>query len=197
MQGTLFPTDLPTGPQTRDAKPAEAPAYQHTCHWPGCGVAVPPKMWGCKRHWFTLPKPLRDAIWDAYVPGQEITKTPSAEYMDAAHRVQEWIREFEANRPGAAPALAAKADPQTSHDAAAYYVSGGGYATDCGRVYRALQAHDGATSAELAQASGIDRHLCAKRLPNLEAAGVVRRGESRPCKTNGNKAVTWWVGRAV
>jgi len=24
---------------------------------------VPPKMWGCKKHWFKLPKSLRDKIW--------------------------------------------------------------------------------------------------------------------------------------
>lgn len=29
-------------------------------HWPGCGAHVPPAMWGCRRHWFMLPKRLRD-----------------------------------------------------------------------------------------------------------------------------------------
>jgi hypothetical protein len=63
----------------------------HTCHWPGCGKLVPPKMWGCKEHWFALPKPLRDRIWAAYQPGQEITKTPSLEYIEAAKQVRNWI----------------------------------------------------------------------------------------------------------
>ena len=44
----------------------------HICHWPGCNKQVPPAMWGCKAHWFKLPLPLRNAIWAAYVPGQEI-----------------------------------------------------------------------------------------------------------------------------
>jgi hypothetical protein len=35
----------------------------HTCHWPDCRKEVPPAMWGCKQHWFALPKPLRDRIW--------------------------------------------------------------------------------------------------------------------------------------
>jgi len=48
-------------------------------------------MWGCKPHWYRLPKHLRDRIWAAYVPGQEITKTPSREYIDAANAVQAWI----------------------------------------------------------------------------------------------------------
>ena len=56
----------------------------HLCHWPECEKEVPPAMWGCKAHWFTLPKKIRDRIWATYVPGQEITKTPSAEYLDAA-----------------------------------------------------------------------------------------------------------------
>lgn len=66
----------------------------HTCHWPGCGLAVPPHMWGCRSHWFTIPKYLRDKIWATYRPGQEITKTPSAEYIAAATEVQEWIRSY-------------------------------------------------------------------------------------------------------
>jgi len=63
----------------------------HTCHRPGCGREVPPKLWGCKVHWYALPKPLRDRIWSTYVPGQEITKTPSRAYLAAARDVQAWI----------------------------------------------------------------------------------------------------------
>lgn len=65
----------------------------HTCHWPDCEAQVPPAMWGCKTHWFRLPKCLRDAIWDTYVPGQEVTMTPSREYIAVAREVQEWIKE--------------------------------------------------------------------------------------------------------
>ena len=64
----------------------------HTCHWPGCQRRVPPKMWGCRTHWFALPKHLRDAIWRNYRPGQESDKRPSASYVEAARRVQDWIR---------------------------------------------------------------------------------------------------------
>lgn len=56
----------------------------HTCHWPNCRVEVPPKLWGCRRHWFMLPKAIRDRIWATYRPGQEITKDPSGEYIEAA-----------------------------------------------------------------------------------------------------------------
>lgn len=67
----------------------------HRCHWPGCNAAVPPAMWGCKSHWFKLPKALRDRIWSTYRPGQEITKTPSPDYLAAAKDVQAWITEQE------------------------------------------------------------------------------------------------------
>ena len=63
----------------------------HKCHWPGCPVEVPPDLWGCKPHWFRLPKRLRDRIWVTYRRGQEITKTPNAEYIAVAREVQDWI----------------------------------------------------------------------------------------------------------
>lgn len=63
----------------------------HTCHWPGCKIEVPPKLWGCRYHWYLLPQRLRNRIWATYKPGQEITKTPSTEYIAAAREVQDWI----------------------------------------------------------------------------------------------------------
>lgn len=56
----------------------------HTCHWAGCGAQVKPAMWGCKEHWFRLPKRLRDRIWHAYRPGQEEDGRPSLDYIAAA-----------------------------------------------------------------------------------------------------------------
>lgn len=64
----------------------------HICHWPGCGKSVAPRLWGCAPHWFTLPIQLRTKILRAYVPGQEITKTPSKEYVAVAQEVQRWIQ---------------------------------------------------------------------------------------------------------
>ena len=52
---------------------------------------MPPKLWGCKAHWFALPAGLRAKVWATYRPGQEITKTPSAAYIAVAKQVQEWI----------------------------------------------------------------------------------------------------------
>lgn len=56
----------------------------HVCHAEGCNVAVPPKMLMCRRHWFQVPKQLRDAVWAEYRPGQEVDKQPSDEYMQVA-----------------------------------------------------------------------------------------------------------------
>ena len=70
---------------------------EHLCHWPDCQTHVPPAMWGCRRHWFKLPKQLRSALWRAYEPGQETTMTPSAKYIAAARAIQEWIAEHYGN----------------------------------------------------------------------------------------------------
>ncbi len=67
------------------------PVARHTCHWPGCKVEVPPKMWGCANHWFTLPLALRRKVWATFVPGQEVSKTPSAAYLAVAAEIQAWI----------------------------------------------------------------------------------------------------------
>lgn len=65
--------------------------FDHHCHWTGCDAIVPPAMWGCKKHWFKLPASLRARVWRAYSPGQEITKTPSADYLQVAKEIQQWI----------------------------------------------------------------------------------------------------------
>lgn len=70
-------------------------ANGHHCHWPGCNRTVPAAQWGCYPHWMALPKYLRDKIWAAFRPGQEITKTPSQDYVVVAREVQDWI---EANK---------------------------------------------------------------------------------------------------
>lgn len=75
------------------AQAAKSDASGHTCHWPGCERKVPPAMWGCRQHWFSLPARLRSKIWRTFQPGQEITKTPSPAYLEAAREVQEWIAE--------------------------------------------------------------------------------------------------------
>lgn len=46
-----------------------------------------------------LPKYLRDKVWAAFRPGQEVTKTPSAEYVAVAREVREWVLENHPPKP--------------------------------------------------------------------------------------------------
>jgi len=65
----------------------------HECHWPGCIRQVPPALWGCREHWYKLPQRLRIKVWAAYRIGQEVTMTPSREYIAVAKEVEEWIQQ--------------------------------------------------------------------------------------------------------
>jgi hypothetical protein len=38
----------------------------HECPAPGCDAQVPRSQLACRRHWFAIPKPLRDEVWRAY-----------------------------------------------------------------------------------------------------------------------------------
>ena len=86
-----------------DKRPQGAPldspwrrgTVSHTCHWPGCQLPVPARLWGCKRHWFLLPVELRDAIGKYYVRGQEWRKDPSPEYILIAKLARTWAEDYE------------------------------------------------------------------------------------------------------
>lgn len=68
----------------------------HTCHAMRCDVQVPPRMFMCRKHWFMLPKAMRDRVWELYVPGQERRKDPTSEYIDHAMACVNFIAEKEA-----------------------------------------------------------------------------------------------------
>ena len=38
----------------------------HACPGPGCTATVPTEMLACRRHWFQVSKPVRDAVWRAW-----------------------------------------------------------------------------------------------------------------------------------
>lgn len=64
----------------------------HVCHADGCDVRVPRKMFMCKRHWYALPKHLRDAIWREYNAGQERGVAPvTREYISVAREAIAWL----------------------------------------------------------------------------------------------------------
>lgn len=56
----------------------------HRCHAIDCTEPVPPKMLMCREHWRMVPAALKRRVWATYVPGQEVRKDPTAEYL-AAH----------------------------------------------------------------------------------------------------------------
>ena len=64
---------------------------EHLCHAKGCTTPVPPRMFMCRTHWYMLPKATRDAVWAAYVPGQERRKDPSPEYLQVVREAIRWL----------------------------------------------------------------------------------------------------------
>lgn len=64
---------------------------KHTCHAQGCEQGVPPRMFMCRKHWFMVPKTMRDSLWDVYVPGQESRKDPTPLYLDVAQACVEAV----------------------------------------------------------------------------------------------------------
>lgn len=65
---------------------------KHTCHAYGCDREVPPKMFMCYHHWKSLTPELQQGIWRHYRPGQEIDKTPSPEYLEAAREAIDYLK---------------------------------------------------------------------------------------------------------
>ena len=82
-------------------------------------------------------------------------------------------------------------DPASSHEAASRQRKGRAN-TDAMTVLACVKTMPGSTSAELAMFYGLDRHMVARRLPDLEERGLVRRGEIRKCNAHGTNAVTWF-----
>lgn len=56
----------------------------HHYHATECKREVPPEMFMCSRHWFMVPKVIRNRIWTTYRHGQCDDMNPSKEYCQAA-----------------------------------------------------------------------------------------------------------------
>ena len=74
----------------------------HRCPSPGCTARVPSGRFACRSHWFTIPKPLRDELWQAY----RNHGVMSDEYAAAAEACEEFL---EADRADPDPEQAASA----------------------------------------------------------------------------------------
>ena len=90
------------------------------------------------------------------------------------------------------PATARKSDPDTSHEAARRFEQSGKAEIQRKKVFRGVVDFPGRTSAELSPLVGLDRYAVARRLPELEKSGSVRKGQPRICSAHGTAAVTWW-----
>lgn len=81
--------------------------------------------------------------------------------------------------------LAARADPESSHKAAAELVESGRLGSQCKTVLEALKKEvEPATACEIAKNSGLDRIMVSRRLPDLEKVGLVKRCGQRECKAS-------------
>lgn len=83
-------------------------------------------------------------------------------------------------------------DPGTSHEAARHIVASGVQLDQQAVALTAVRQAPGLTSNELAQRTVLDRYMLARRLPELEEAGLVWRGPKKPCEVSGRSACTWW-----
>jgi len=88
-------------------------------------------------------------------------------------------------------------DPSSSHAAEREVTASGRRACQQELVTRLVQHLPGRTSKELANLAGVDRVMVARRLPECETAGKVKRGRQRPTAgmdgaAGGRSSVTWW-----
>lgn len=98
--------------------------------------------------------------------------------------------QFDSPRRIETPA-ARNTDPITSHLAAEHITKTGARAYQQAQVAAAVRSFPGRTSFELAMASQIDRYTVARRLPECETAGLVKREGVRKCGISGRLALTW------
>lgn len=88
--------------------------------------------------------------------------------------------------------LARRTDPASSHAAAAEVTRSGRLAAQKAQVLAAVRQWPGRTSLELASRMAADRYVIARRLPDLEKDGLVRKGGIRQCSAGSRPAVEWW-----
>lgn len=92
---------------------------------------------------------------------------------------------------------ARREDPRSSHEAAEEVTASGRAENECAIVLAALREHPHTTSKELAEYSGLDYHLVARRLPELrDKKFLVEHGPDRICTARGSsttRPVLTWI----
>lgn len=86
---------------------------------------------------------------------------------------------------------ARRTDPESSHQAAEIHTLSGKRAHQQDQAAAAVRQFPGRTSFELALCTDLDRYMLARRLPECETAGRVRRGPMRACTVTGRLAMEW------
>lgn len=70
----------------------------HKCFADGCNTQIARTLLMCLKHWRMVPFSIRHEIWTYYRKYQEIDNKPSDEYLNAAIRAREAVKEKEARR---------------------------------------------------------------------------------------------------
>lgn len=89
--------------------------------------------------------------------------------------------------------IARDSDPESSHEAAREITQSGARMRQLEIVLNAVRERPGCTSLELSTRIRLDRYAVARRLPELESAGLIRRGEIRLCSVGERKGITWYA----
>lgn len=87
--------------------------------------------------------------------------------------------------------IARASDPVTSHLAAKEITASGVRFSQQKKVADAVRRHPGHTSQELAEMTGLERYMLARRLPECVTARTVRKGEPKHCDITKKLALTW------
>ena len=88
-------------------------------------------------------------------------------------------------------AVAHRADPVTSHDAAAKVTASGARQRHADIVLATLDEHPDCTAPELARKCGLEEYQVRRRLTDLLQAGAATQGQPRACRVKGSRMVTW------
>ena len=82
-------------------------------------------------------------------------------------------------------------DPHTSYEAAHEAEASGRASAQRQACLSEVRRNPGKTAAEIAQATGLERHAPSRRLPELRAAGLVINGAARVCTVTSRTSLTW------
>ncbi len=92
-------------------------------------------------------------------------------------------------------ARARRTDPLTSHQAAEEAEASGRAHAQRQLCLAEVLKNPGKTAAEIAVATGLERHAPSRRLPELREAGLVTNGRSRICAVTGRLSITWFTAQ--